>query len=72
MGAPARAAVVTLPFPFSDLSASKLRPAVILAGAGRRNWIGHCSFDECGAHAALIEEFVRHRVVPEIKRRQKL
>jgi mRNA interferase MazF len=26
-------------FPFSDLSGNKLRPAVILAGAGREDWI---------------------------------
>jgi len=26
-------------FPFSDLSQSKLRPAVVLAGAGRGDWI---------------------------------
>jgi mRNA interferase MazF len=26
-------------FPFSDLSASKLRPAVVLAEAGRGDWI---------------------------------
>jgi mRNA interferase MazF len=28
-----------VPFPFSDLSRTKLRPAVILADAGRRDWI---------------------------------
>ncbi len=31
--------VVLVPFPFSDLSRSKLRPAVVLAGAGRGDWI---------------------------------
>ncbi len=31
--------VVLLPFPFSDLSASKLRPALLLADAGRGDWI---------------------------------
>lgn len=36
MGAPAEpGAVVLVPFPFSDLSQSKLRPAVLLADAGR-------------------------------------
>ena len=35
MAAPARGAVVLVPFPFSDLSQSKLRPAVVLAAAGR-------------------------------------
>jgi len=32
-------AVVLVPFPFSDLSQSKLRPAVVLADAGRDDWI---------------------------------
>ena len=31
--------VVPLPFPFSDLSQSKLRPAIVLAGVGRGDWI---------------------------------
>jgi mRNA interferase MazF len=31
--------VVLVPFPFSDLSASKVRPAVCLADAGRGDWI---------------------------------
>lgn len=31
--------VVLLPFPFSDLSASKLRPALVLADAGREDWL---------------------------------
>lgn len=34
MGALAAGAVVLVPFPFSDLSQSKLRPAVVLADAG--------------------------------------
>jgi mRNA interferase MazF len=36
---PSAAAVVLIPFPFSDLSQSKLRPAVVLADAGRGDWI---------------------------------
>jgi len=28
-----------VPFPFSDLSQAKLRPAVVLAAAGRSDWI---------------------------------
>ena len=28
-----------VPFPFSDLSQTKLRPAIILASAGRGDWI---------------------------------
>ena len=31
--------VILLPFPFSDLSASKLRPALLLAPAGKGDWI---------------------------------
>lgn len=35
MGAFAAGAVVLVPFPFSDPSQSKLRPAIVLADAGR-------------------------------------
>jgi mRNA interferase MazF len=35
----AAGAVMLLPFPFSDLSQSKLRPAVVLADAGRGDWV---------------------------------
>jgi len=31
--------VILLPFPFSDLSRSKFRPALRLADAGREDWI---------------------------------
>src|SRR5712692_6265973 len=31
--------VVLVPFPFSDLSQAKLRPAVVLADVGRGDWI---------------------------------
>jgi mRNA interferase MazF len=31
--------VVPVPFPFSDLSQSKLRPAVCLADVGRSDWV---------------------------------
>ncbi len=31
--------VVLVPFPFSDLSQAKLRPAVVLANAGKGDWI---------------------------------
>jgi len=31
--------IVLVPFPFSDLSQAKLRPAVVLANAGRGDWI---------------------------------
>jgi mRNA interferase MazF len=39
MGALAVGQVVLVPFPFSDLSQAKMRPAVVLADAGRGDWI---------------------------------
>lgn len=42
MGAPSelkRGAVVLVRFPFSDLSASKLRPAIVLASVGRGDYV---------------------------------
>jgi len=39
MGTLAADSVVSVPFPFSDLSQSKLRPALVLAGIGRNDWI---------------------------------
>jgi mRNA interferase MazF len=39
MGTPSVGSVVLLPFPFSDLSDSKKRPAVVVASAGRGDWI---------------------------------
>lgn len=39
MGIPAIGQVVLVPFPFSDLSRTKMRPAVVLAEAGRDDWI---------------------------------
>jgi mRNA interferase MazF len=37
--APSAGAVVLVPFPFSDLSRPKLRPAVVLANAGRGDYV---------------------------------
>ena len=39
MVVPSAGSVILVPFPFSDLSQSKLRPAVVLADAGRGDWI---------------------------------
>ena len=39
MVTPAAGAVILVQFPFSDLSRTKLRPAVVLADAGRGDWI---------------------------------
>ena len=39
MGTLATGQVIIVHFPFSDLTASKLRPAVVLADAGRDDWI---------------------------------
>jgi mRNA interferase MazF len=39
MVTPTAGAVVLVPFPFSDLSQTKLRPALALAPAGRGDWI---------------------------------
>jgi mRNA interferase MazF len=39
MAALAIGSVVLVPFPFSDLSRSKIRPALVLADAGRSDWI---------------------------------
>ena len=39
MVTPATEEVVLVPFPFSDLSHSKVRPALCLADAGRGEWV---------------------------------
>ena len=39
MATPSRGSVVLIPFPFSDLSKSKLRPSVVLAPSGKGDWI---------------------------------
>ncbi len=39
MVTPSIGAVVTVRFPFSDLSDAKLRLAIVLAGSGRGDWV---------------------------------
>ena len=39
MGTLAIGQVVLVPFPFSDLSRTKMRPAIVLAESGRDDWI---------------------------------
>ena len=39
MGAYSARQVIFLPFPYSDLTAQKIRPALLLADAGRGDWI---------------------------------
>ena len=39
MVVPSTGGIVLVPFPFSDLSQAKLRPAAVLADAGRGDWI---------------------------------
>ncbi|MBN1865976.1 type II toxin-antitoxin system PemK/MazF family toxin [Candidatus Sumerlaeota bacterium] len=39
MVSPSAGSVVLVKFPFSDLSAAKMRPAVVLAASGQDDWI---------------------------------
>ena len=39
MGVPSAGDIVVLPFPFPDLSDSKIRPAVVLARSNKSDWI---------------------------------
>jgi len=39
MVSPSEGSVILIRFPFSDLSSARLRPAVVLAFAGRNDWI---------------------------------
>ena len=39
MVTPSAGSIILVPFPFSDLSHSKLRPAVVLADAAKGDWV---------------------------------
>lgn len=39
MGLPSTGDITVLPFPFSDLTENKVRPAVVLARANESDWI---------------------------------
>jgi mRNA interferase MazF len=52
---PTAGAVVLVPFPFSDLSNAKLRPAAVLAGAGRGDFVLCQITSNSYADAAAVE-----------------
>jgi mRNA interferase MazF len=54
VAAPAVGEVVLVPLPFSDLSQSKVRPAVCMADAGRGDWILCQNTSRSYGHAAAI------------------
>ena len=62
MVTPSVGSVVLVRFPFSDLSASKLRPAVVLAGVDRDDWIlsqvTSNPYSDTGAVALSDSDFV--------------
>ncbi len=54
MVTPATGEVVLVPFPFSDLSQSKVQPALCLADAGRGDWVlGQITSSPYGDPAAV-------------------
>jgi mRNA interferase MazF len=55
---PAAGTVVLVPFPFSDLSQAKLRPAVVLADVGRGDWITQVGTLKAAPFQQIIEAVV--------------
>ena len=65
MGAFTAGQVVVLPFPFSDLTRNKFRPALLLAEVGRGDWIA-CQITSNAFAEDLqpqVLRYVRHAVV---------
>ena len=65
MGAFTAGQVVVLPFPFSDLTRNKFRPALLLAEVGRGDWIA-CQITSNAFAEELqpqVLRYVRHAVV---------
>ena len=55
--------VVLVRFPFSDLSSSKLRPAIVLANAGGVDWVLCLVIREAGAllpaaHRTIVQSVI--------------
>ena len=59
MGPLAVGEVVLVPFPFSDLSDAKLRPALLLAHAGRQDWL--CLQITSRSYADAFAIFTAHK-----------
>jgi hypothetical protein len=64
MGAFAAGQVVLVHFPFSDLTASKLRPAVVLADAGRGEATGSSAKSPATPTAILARSLYRRPTLP--------
>lgn len=55
-----RASIVVMPFPFSDLSGTKLRPALVIAETGHDDWLlcqitTNRYIDECAVRLTKTE-----------------
>ncbi|MFN0084284.1 MAG: type II toxin-antitoxin system PemK/MazF family toxin [Blastocatellia bacterium] len=55
MATPSAGDVVVVRFPFSDLTNSKLRPAIVLASAGKNDWVLCQITSKAYADASAIE-----------------